>query len=103
MTDTAVQVDEVLVRKLLGVVDAGLTSGRGRRKPGEMCVEAAVCFALGQPHGDQPTCVGPAVRAYKIGLNDAAWSSPAARAKGMRLLVEMGSEGSEWLGLCDGE
>jgi hypothetical protein len=80
-------------RKVLEIVDCGLTSGRGVPEPGKMCVEAAVCFALGEPHGDRPTCVGDAVRAFKIALNDAAWSSGAARARGMReiAIAQLGS------------
>lgn len=59
-----------------------------------MCVEAAVCFALDLPHGDKPPCVGSAVRAAKIQLNDFNWSSPTARARGMRKLslAQLGSE-----------
>jgi hypothetical protein len=52
-----------------------------------MCVEAAVCYALGQPHGDEPECVNDAVRWFKIRLNDAKWSSNKARAVGMRRLA----------------
>lgn len=44
-----------------------------------MCVEAAVCYALGLPHGDEPTCVDEVIRRYKITLNDNKWSSNAAR------------------------
>lgn len=76
-----------LVTKLLATVDAGLVGGLGQPTPGQMCVEAAVCYAMGLPHGDEPTCVSPAIRSLKIALNDAAWSSPAARAAGMRRLA----------------
>lgn len=38
--------------RVLEVVDAGLVSGVGSPEPGKMCVEAAVCYALGLPHGD---------------------------------------------------
>jgi hypothetical protein len=81
--------------KVLEIVDAGLVSGLGKAIPGQMCVEAAVCYALGLPHGDDPGCVSPAVRALKIVLNDANWSSPAARAKGMRRLaiIQLGTAG----------
>lgn len=81
--------------KLLEVVDAGLTSGVGAPKPGQMCVEAAVCYALGLPHGDDPECVSRALRLLKISLNDTAWSSDAARAKGLRrlALIQLGSRG----------
>ena len=81
------EINEALVTKLLGVVDAGLSSGVGEPKPGKMCVEAAVCYAMGLPHSDKPTCVSPALRALKIRLNDSSWSSNDARAKGLRRLA----------------
>ena len=58
-----------------------------------MCVEAAVCFALDLPHGDEPRCVSAAVRALKIKLNDSDWSSNLARGKGLKrlALVQLGS------------
>lgn len=81
--------------KVRDTVDAGLVNGVGEAKPGFMCVEAAVCFALGLPHGDDPGCVSPALRRLKIGLNDRQWSSPAARAAGLRRLAiaQLGSAG----------
>lgn len=87
-------VDEAVARKVLETVDAGLSSGKGTPVPGHMCVEAAVCYAMGLPHSDNPPCVHPAVRKFKIGINDAPWSSPAARAKGMRrvAIAQLGSE-----------
>ena len=86
--------DEGIARKVLTTVDAGLVQGLGVQEAGKMCIEAAVCFALGQPHGDQPVCVGAAVRAYKIRINDAYWSSNEARAKGMRrvAIAQLGSD-----------
>src|SRR5258708_311587 len=86
--------DESIARKVLEIVDAGLVNGLGNAVPGQMCVEAAVCFALGEPHGDRPSCVGAAVRAYKIKLNDAAWLSNAARTAGLRHLAiaQLGSD-----------
>jgi hypothetical protein len=82
-----------VARKVMEVVDAGLCQGVGKPNPGEMCVEAAVCYALGEPHGDNPSCVGAAVRAYKIVLNDANWSSNAARSEGLReiAIAQLGS------------
>lgn len=82
-------------RKVLEVVDHGLCSGLGKPIPGQMCVEAAVCFALGQEHGDEPDCVSSAVRACKIRLNDSNWSSDQARAKGMRrmAIAQLGTAG----------
>jgi hypothetical protein len=93
---TQFKITKPLVRKLLSVVDAGLTSGLGENTPGAMCVEAAVCYAMGLPHGDEPTCVDSALRRFKIDLNDARWSSTAARAKGLRRLAvaQLGSAGS---------
>jgi hypothetical protein len=83
-------------RRVLEVVDAGLVKGLGQPVPGQMCVEAAICYALGLPHGDDPACVSSAVRLFKIALNDKVWSSPAARAKGMRALsvAQLGSKGT---------
>src|SRR6185312_13222878 len=83
-----------IARKVLETVDAGLCSGKGAPEPGKMCVEAAVCFALGLPHSDEPPCVGAAVRSYKIALNDCHWSSNFARARGMRKLAiaQLGSD-----------
>lgn len=80
-------VSETLARKVLETVDAGLVSGLGKAKPGSMCVEAAVCYAMGLPHSDRPTCVGEAVRRFKIRLNDSRWSSNGARTAGMRKLA----------------
>ena len=45
-------------RRVLEIVDAGLIKGLGVAEPGKMCVEAAICYALGLPHGDNPGCVG---------------------------------------------
>lgn len=80
--------------KVLELVDVGLVKGLGVPEPGKMCIEAAFCFALGLPHGDNPPHVSRALRAFKIRLNDANWSSNAARAKGMRELAiaQVGSD-----------
>jgi hypothetical protein len=88
-------IDITVARKVLEIVDAGLVRGVGNPVAGEMCVEAAVCFALGLPHGDDPKCVAPSLRQLKIRLNDARWSSNQARAKGLRrlALIQLGSVG----------
>lgn len=44
----------------------GLCHGVGERG-GQMCVEAALCEALGLPHADDPMCVIQSVRSYKGG------------------------------------
>jgi hypothetical protein len=76
-----------LASRVLDVVDAGLTNGLGLAIPGGMCVEAAVCYAMGLPHGDDPGCVNPILRFLKIYLNDSYWSSKKTRAMGMRRLA----------------
>ena len=79
--------NEVIARKVLAAVDAGLVSGLGTQELGKMCVEAVVNYAFGLPHGDQAPCVGRSVRAYKITLSDACWPNNAARTTGMRRLA----------------
>jgi hypothetical protein len=95
------EITKDVVIKLLGVIDTGLINGignadeDGKGVPGSMCVEAAVCYALGLPHGDDPQCVAPSLRSLKIRLNDSRWSSAQARAKGLRRLavIQLGSKG----------
>lgn len=89
-----IEFNEHLAQKILQTVDAGLTAGLGNPVPGQMCVEAAVSYALGLPHYDSPSCVGSAVRSFKICLNDLNWSSDKARANGMRKLAvaQIGSD-----------
>lgn len=88
------ELNEMIARKVLTTVDAGLVKGVGKPIPGQMCVEAAVCYAMGLPHSDYPACVGGSVRAFMIRLNDALWPSDAARAAGLRKLAvaQLGSE-----------
>ena len=92
---TAFKVTEKLAAKVLSVIDAGLVSGIGEPVPGQMCVEAAVCYAMDLPHSDRPTCVSSALRELKIAINDKSWSSDAARADGLRRLgiAQLGSMG----------
>ena len=95
-TKPVTEITRAIARKVLKVVDAGLVVGIGDPEPGKMCVEAAVCYALGLPHGDDPACVAPVLRSLKIRLNDSNWSSDRARAKGLRrlALAQLGSAGS---------
>lgn len=95
----SVVITEAIARKVLQVVDAGLISGIGYPKPGQMCVEAAVNYSLGLPHDDKPPCVSPVLRVFKIVLNDSPWwPSPSARARGLRRLAvaQLGSAGSDF-------
>jgi len=92
---TELVIDRSVAAKVLATVDAGLVRGLGKPIPGQMCVEAAVCFALGLPHGDDPGCVAPALRSVKISLNEKNWSNNKARAKGLRglAIAQLGSAG----------
>ena len=65
-----IEITKEIAVKVLQVVDAGLTGGLGKPVPGQMCVEAAVSYALDLPHGDEPACVASALRSLKIKLND---------------------------------
>lgn len=78
---------------LYDIVSQGLVSGLGEAIPGKLCIEAAVCLALGEPHGDAPSCVGVPDRNFSIRLNDAPWSSPEVRAAGLRdlAIAQLGS------------
>jgi len=89
------EINRELAQRVLKVVDAGLVGSLGQPKPGFMCVEAAICYALGMPHGDDPKCILKSLRAFKIHLNDVkGWSSKAARAEGLRRLAiaQLGSD-----------
>ena len=83
---TPMELTKEIASKVKETIDCGLSSGMGNPVPGEMCIEAAVCYAYGLPHSDNPPCVGSSVRGFKIRLNDANWSSNQARAKGMRAI-----------------
>src|SRR5205814_1045966 len=76
------------------ILSRGLSMGLGKQG-GQVCIEAAICETLGLGHGDDPKCVAESVRAYKIRLNDSNWSSPKARATGLRELglAQLGSMG----------
>jgi hypothetical protein len=86
------------------ILKKGLSDGICDSK-GRVCIEAAVCIATGDTPisaykslrgngyedkydaeyelSDRPTCVDVGVASFKVGLNDVAWSSPQARAKGL--------------------
>jgi len=90
------KINEEIAKRVLEVVDKGLTDGIGEAVPGEMCVEAAVCYAMGEPHTDRPRCVEPAIRDFKINLNDhESWRNDKSRAAGLRRLAiaQLGSKG----------
>lgn len=95
-------ITEEIAQSVLDVIRPGLCKGVGTPEPGHMCVEAAVCFALGQPHGDRPECVAHTVRGFTIGLNDAPWfpegllTANEVRARGLQkvAVAQLGSKGT---------
>jgi hypothetical protein len=82
-----IEITKELVAKIDETLSHGLSHGLGKPIPGQMCVEAAICYSLGLDHSDDPKCVDSAIRALKIRLNDSSWSSDFARSKGMRNLA----------------
>lgn len=93
-TQRPIEITRALAQNVLATIDAGLVRGLGQPVPGKMCVEAAVCYGLGLPHSDDPGCVADSLRSLKTRLNDAVWSSPKARARGLRRLglAQLGSK-----------
>jgi hypothetical protein len=91
-----------VIEKLKEIIPQGLVSGLGEPNPGELCVEAAICLALGEPHSDEPSCVHEVDREFAIVLNDAKWSSDKARAEALLPLAiaQLGTAGkdrTEWI------
>ena len=84
-------------QKLTEIINAGLVSGLGNAKAGYLCVEAAICLAMGESHSDRPSCVAEPDRDFAIRINDAMWSSPEARAKALLplALAQLGTAGSD--------
>jgi len=82
-----IEITKELVAKIDETLSHGLSHGLGNPIPGQMCVEAAICYSLGLDHSDDPKCVDSAIRALKIRLNDSSWSSDFARSRGMRNLA----------------
>lgn len=99
-------ITENVCASVLSVVDKGLSDGMGSPKPGAMCIEAAVNYALGLPHGDEPICVDEDLRSLKISINDAGcWQNNKSRAKGLRRLAiaQLGTNKApfNWNKFCD--
>jgi len=103
MTTDYEQVKTVLKQ----IVPMGLTADIGEAKPGKMCIEAAICFAMGEPHGDEPSCVATQDRLYSITINacqrySGEWSTDLARAEALLPLAiaQLGTSGTdrrEWI------
>ena len=84
-------------QKLTEIINAGLVSGLGNAKAGHLCVEAAICLAMGESHSDRPSCVAEPDRDFAIRINDAMWPSPEARAKALLplALAQLGTAGRD--------
>jgi hypothetical protein len=91
---TVFELDKFDVAEFDRILSKGLSKGLGDRDS-RVCIEAAICQVIGLPHSDDPGCVADSVRAFKIRLNDSTWSSPKARADGLRDLglAQLGSKG----------
>ena len=89
-------------QRLIEIINAGLVRGLGEARPGSLCVEAAICLAMGEPHSDRPSCVAVPDGDFGIRINDAPWSSPEARAEALLplALAQLGTAGTDrgpWL------
>lgn len=85
-----------LVQKIAELADKGFTSGLGSPQPGQMCVEAAVNYALGADHDDEPECVDGDIRNIKIDLNDnGSYKSNKDRGAALKrvAIAQLGSNG----------
>lgn len=81
-------INQELVNRIDELLSHGLTSGLGEPEPGKMCVEAMICYALGEEHSDHPSCVPIWLAELKIRLNDAhGWKSKKERAEILRPLA----------------
>lgn len=90
-------VNEELRVRITKIINAGLVRGLGSGHPGATCVEGAIALAMGEVYSDMPSCVAPPDRVFAIRLNDARWSSPAARARGLLpvALAQVGTAGTD--------
>jgi len=95
-----VKITMAIAKKVLATVDAGLVEGKGVPIPGQMCVEAAVAYAMGESHNDRPKCVTSEIIDTKIIINDHnIWATirnaDKIRAKVLRRLAiaQLGSKG----------
>ena len=89
-------INNEVAQRVLDIVEKGLSQGMGDRIPGHMCVEAAVNFAVGHDHNDQPQCVLRPIRGIKIDFNDDFhYKDNENRGEALRrvAVLQLGSEG----------
>lgn len=79
------KITEELCQNVINVVKPGLCHGIGIAKPGDMCIEAAISYALGEGGDrDDPSCVDRDFREAKIILNDMGfWKNKKDRARNL--------------------
>lgn len=67
--------------------------------PGELCIQAAICAAMGEKHGDEPTCVEQPDNRISIAVNDLNWGTNRTRAKYLLPigLAQLGTKGEDRL------
>src|SRR5690349_11271401 len=83
-------VNDMIARRVIHIVSAGLSDGIGNDTIGHMCVEAAVCYAYGLGRDDAPPCVHPYLRSFKIAMNDApVWNDAKDRAEALKRIALM--------------
>jgi len=59
------KINQNLLNKINSLLDNGITSGlRKNPKPGNMCLEQVVSYALGEEITDESSCVGKQVRYF---------------------------------------
>lgn len=98
----------VIKQKLTELITPGLVYGLGKPVAGQLCVEAAICLAMGEPHTDRPPCVAEADCRYAIRINDARWSSNQVRGAALLplALAQLGTTGTDrgpWVKrVCEG-
>jgi hypothetical protein len=90
------EITEQIARKVLRTVDAGVTTCLGVRVPGHMGVQAAVCYAMDEPHGDEPSCVAEPVRGCVLDLSAyfAGTSMPRSKALRRIAIAQLGTAGT---------
>ncbi len=89
-------------QKLTEIINQGLVSGLGEAEPGKLCVEAAICLALGEPHSDKPSCVHMADRRLGMKINDSFKGTDAERAElllpiALASLGTAGKDRAQWV------
>jgi hypothetical protein len=102
MTTTTAAITPDTRNKIADIVSQGLVCGVGKPVPGQLCLEAAICLALGEPHGDEPSCVAAPDRNFAIRLQDAFPGTSQERAAlflplGLAQLGTAGTDRLPWL------